>query len=324
MYYIEGFKSAIFGCARDVQRYAAGDKSDYVYLAGKSEELGTFDKNHKNRARICYALLYDVCETADKKEIVRELFREELEDRETNSFQGIGDNLEMLTSMLLELGEPLDSELFKRAKNANFDCACGYEPRVLEAQPLDEFSLYDCISVLDEIGETELMFKLTDDFKSGELDLKGVTDLKSIAKWHTKRDSDLEYAAKRACELFRKFPELFDMGSAFDAVYDYAELLIKSGDTENASSIFNEHKETLKQYKRKFYVLGARLIASGAAAPEKLWADIKPYIARDLGNDMVAPINRDVILAASELANDREMTKRLSRYFEKRDAELRR
>ncbi|MDE7399330.1 MAG: hypothetical protein K2N06_07350, partial [Oscillospiraceae bacterium] len=65
MSYIEEFKSVIFGYANDVQKYlssatesTAGGKSDYVYCAEESEEWGTFDKNHKNRARLCYALLY--------------------------------------------------------------------------------------------------------------------------------------------------------------------------------------------------------------------------------------------------------------------------
>lgn len=325
MSYIEEFKSVIFGYARDVQKYISGDKSDYIYSGEKSEEHGTFDRNYENRARICYALLYDVCgmSAADKKALVRELFCEELKDRETNSFQGIGDNLEMLTSLLLELGEPSDSELFKRAKNANFDCACGYELRILKTQPLDEFSLIDCIYALSDLGETELMFKLTDEFKSGELNLKDLENLRSIAMWCTKRDEDTEFAVTRIYRLFQTSPELFDSHAEFTALRDYMELLIKKGSLENAVEMFNEQKETFLRHKRTFYWFGARLIASGATSPETIWADILPYIKEDLKTDMIAPINRDIMLSAAELANDGEMSEELRSYFDRRESELR-
>lgn len=340
MSYIDEFKSVILGYANDVQKYlsdankdvcaaatksaartpptkAACGKSDYVYCAEESEEWGTFDKNHKNRARLCYALLYDVCEVTDKKGLVRELFCEELKDRETDSFQGIGDNLRMLTSLLLELGEPSDSELFERAKDANFDCACGYEPCKFDVVPLDEFSLCDCINALYDLDEKELMFKFTDELKNGELNLDGLMELRSIAKWCTKRAEDMEFAVTKIYEIFQNSPELFDKNSAFNAVHDYVEILIEKGDPQNASLIFNGQKDTLKCYKRNYYKLGARLIAGGAA-PETIWADILPYIKEDMEINMLAPVNRDTILAAAGLANDREMTEKLKTYFDER------
>jgi len=321
--YIEEFKRVIFGYADDVRKYLSGDKANYVYCAQYSEEWGTFDKNYANRMRICYALYYNVCEVPDKRAIVRELFAEELKDRETNSFQGIGDNLETLTSMLLELGEPPESELFERAKNANFDCACGYEPRVLKFTPLDEYSLYECINTLSELGENELVFKLTDEFKSVELDLAGLRELKSIADWCTKRPCDKEFAVTGIYGLFQSSPELFDKSGAFNAANDYAEMLIEKGDTINALSVFNEHKETLMWFKRGFYELGARLIAGGTDTPEKIWADILPYIKDDVKINMVAPINRGIILAAAKRAGDQKTANKLRKYFDKREKELR-
>lgn len=323
MSYIEEIKSVIFDYADDVRKYLSGDKADCVYCAQHSEEWGTSDKNYANRMRLCYALYYDVCEVPDKWALVRELFIEELKDRESNSFQGIGDNLETLTSMLLELGEPPESELFERAKNANFDCACGYEPRVIKPVPLDEFTPYECIYTLSDLRETELVFKLTDEFKSGELDLKGLRELRSIAEYCTKRSSDKEFAVTRIYGIFQRSPELFDNSGAFRAVNDYTEILLEKGDTENALLVFNEHRKPLMWFKRKFYALGARLIAGGADNPEKIWSDILPHIIVDLKNNMVAPINRDIILAAAERAGDRKMMKKLQKYFEKQEMERR-
>lgn len=318
MSYIEEFERVIFGYAEDVQRYLSGDKADYVYRAERSEDSGTFDKNYANRMRLCYALYYGVCEVRDKRALMRELFIEELKDRESNSFQGIGDNLEMLTSLLLELGEPPESEIFKRAKNANFDCACGYEPRILEFTPLGEYSLYDCICTLSELGENELVFKLTDEFKSGELDLEGLRELKAVAKRYTERLCDEEFAITEIYKIFQSSPESFDKTEAFHAAGDYAELLLGKGEIENALAVFNGNKDALAQFKRKFYVLGARLIAGGAEPPERIWADILPYIESDMKNNMVAPINRGIILAAAERSGDVKSLKRLRKYFDRR------
>ncbi|MDE6724917.1 MAG: hypothetical protein K2J79_04860 [Ruminiclostridium sp.] len=315
MSYIEDFKNVIFGYSRDIKRYLSGDKEDYIYCEEKSLEHGIYDKNHKNRKRLCYALTYNVCEVTDKKNIVRELFIEELKDRETNSFQGIGGNLEMFTSLLLEIGDPSDKPLFERAKNANFDCACGYEPRIIEPMPLDEFSLYDCINALSDLGETELMLKFTNEFKNGELDYKALLKLRYIAEWCTKRESDKEFAAERLYELYQKEPSIFDKNTAFNAVSDYIELLIEKGDISKAEELFNSSKEILSGYKRNYYKLGAVIISKGADEPKKIWSDILPFIQTDLKNNMVAPINKDHILTASRIAGDKKTEKQLVKYF---------
>ncbi len=323
MPYTEELKRVIFGYAEDVRRYLSGDKADYVYSAAHSGENGTFDKNYANRMRLCWALYYNVCEVNDKRALVRELFLEELKDRESNSFQGIGDNLETLTSMLMEFGEPPESELFERAKNANFDCACGYEPRIFKHTPLEDFSPYECINTLSELGETKLVLKLTDEFKSGELDLEGLRELRSIAEWCTKRPEDKEFAVTKIYVVFQSSHELFDRSEAFKAVYDYTETLLDNGDTKNALAVYNGHKETLMWFKRKFYVLGARLIASGADSPEKIWADILPHIQTDMKNGMVALINRDIMLSAAKRAGDTKMLKKLRKHFDKKETEMR-
>ena len=224
MTYTDDFKKVIFGYSRDIKRYISGEREDYVFCEAKDGNA-IYDKNHTSRKKLCYALTYNVCEIMDKEKIIRELFIEELKDRETNSFQGIGDNLEMLTSLLLEIGDPADKPLLERAKNANFDCYCGYEARIIEPTPLDEFSLYDCINALSDLGETELMLKFTDEFKKGDLDYNALQKLRYIAEWCTKRESDKEFAVERLYELYRKEPSIFDMNTAFHAVSDYIELL---------------------------------------------------------------------------------------------------
>ena len=308
------FKNVILGYSSDVEKYLSGNKEDYIFCKA-NDGGGTYDKNHTNRKRLCYALTYNICEIADKEKLIRELFIEELKDRETNSFQGIGDNLEMLTSLLLEIGDPADKPLFERAKNANFDCYCGYEARIIEPTPLDEFSLYDCINALSDLDETELMLKFTDEFKKGDLDYNALQKLRYIAEWCTKRESDKEFATERLYDLYQKEPSIFDKNTAFNAVSDYIELLIEKGDISKAEELFNCSKGILSGYKRNYYKLGAALISNGAGDPQKIWADILPFIQADMKNNMVAPVNKDIILTAAKIVGDVKSEKALVKYF---------
>ena len=87
---------------------------------------GTDDENYIDRLRLAYYLLY--CHI-DDEEAVAFLFEEELKDREQNSFQGIGSTLQILTHLIRKYnGDGKYAGLLERAKNANFDCACGYDP----------------------------------------------------------------------------------------------------------------------------------------------------------------------------------------------------
>lgn len=318
MPYIEKFKQVIFGYSADIKKYLSGDKEDYIYCGEKSPENGTYDKNYTNRKRLCYALVYNVCEVPDKENLVRELFLEELKDRETNSFQGIGDNLEMLSSLLMEINDPADKKLFERAKNANFDCACGYEPQILNLPPLDEYSLPDCIEALSDLGETELMIKFTDEYKKSELDYNSLQKLRFIAEWCTKRDCDKEFAAERIYELYQKEPKIFDSNTAYHAITDYIEALIRKENINEAAELFGRYWEIISGYKRNCYKLGSILIERGAENPEKIWSDILPIIQADLKNNMVAPIFKDSILNASRIVGDSKTEKQLLKYFHMR------
>ncbi len=73
------------------------------------------------------------------EDAVAYLFQEELKDRENNSFQGIGSTIRILTMLLqrYNAGHKYD-DLFERAKNANFDCACGYDAEELVDEWKDE------------------------------------------------------------------------------------------------------------------------------------------------------------------------------------------
>ena len=70
----------------------------------------------------------------EDEEAITYLFQDELKDREQNSFQGIGSTLQILTHLIRKYNaDDKYADLLKRAKNANFDCACGYDPDRMRA-----------------------------------------------------------------------------------------------------------------------------------------------------------------------------------------------
>lgn len=126
-----------------------GCGENVCYKPYKDKEWGTQDTNYTARLRLAYYLLYEG--EGDEKSIVW-LFREELKDREQNSFQGIGSALEILTFLLKKYNEGNKyGDLFVRAKNANFDCACGYDAELVISEDLAENNLLDCIYLCQDL-----------------------------------------------------------------------------------------------------------------------------------------------------------------------------
>ncbi len=145
------------------QALKAGDSGTVCYKEFQNGEWGTDDQNYTNRLRLAYYLLY--CHIEDE-EAVAFLFGEELKDRERNSFQGIGSTLEILTHLIRKYnGDGKYAGLLERAKNANFDCACGYDPDGQMEDDFGENSLLDCIYLCREMKYRDVMGSLVDEWK---------------------------------------------------------------------------------------------------------------------------------------------------------------
>lgn len=155
----------------------AGDQRSVCYQAYKDKTYGTQDKNYTNRLRLAYYLLY---EKVDDEEIIFWLFQEELKDREMNSFQGIGSAIEILTFLLQKynVGQKYDA-WFSQVKNANFDCACGYDPLLPVRETLADNDLLDCVYLCEELEYREAMEALVAWWKD------------SVVEWNDGNRADL-------------------------------------------------------------------------------------------------------------------------------------
>ncbi len=149
----------------------AGDAGQVCYREFQNGEWGTDDANYTNRLRLAYYLLYN---RIDDERAVVYLFQEELEDRETNSFQGIGSTLRILTWLLGKYngGHSYD-HLLERAKNANFDCACGYDAEDPVEEDFEKNDLLDCIYISQELDYKDVMGLLVDAWKKETEDAAG-------------------------------------------------------------------------------------------------------------------------------------------------------
>ncbi len=125
-------------------------------------ERGQTDAHYANRLRLALALQFG--ENRDEA-LVRTLLEEEILAREGEAFQGIGAALEILTGLLLTYGRQADEALYLRAKNANFDCFCGFTPgepvypRSVEAQDRDFW-----IELCGTLGEKALLNELVESY----------------------------------------------------------------------------------------------------------------------------------------------------------------
>lgn len=198
-----------------------GDYSEVCYLEKKDKEWGICDKNYFNRLRLAYYMLF---KNMDKEQIVERLFEEELKDRETNDFQGIGSSLQVLSFLLLKYNDKNKyQELFYRARNANFDCACGYDEEDLEVQTkLDEFDLYDCIDVAIEMNSIEYAKKLVELWKKGIKDWNEQTCRELVCfNKKIKNEVENEEALKKLLACALKKGEAVDRISAWKNLIAY-------------------------------------------------------------------------------------------------------
>lgn len=91
-----------------------------------SEKYGTYDKNYENRNRLVN-IIKTIRNDLITEDIIKKLFIAEIEKCKNNSLGGFDSTLEVLSAMLWLFNDDghLDY-LFNEAKNANFDCTCGY------------------------------------------------------------------------------------------------------------------------------------------------------------------------------------------------------
>lgn len=198
-----------------------GDNTMVCYKEFQNGEWGTDDENYTNRLRLAYYLLY--CYIEDE-EAAASLFEEELKDRERNSFQGIGSTLRVLTHLIRKYNvDGKYTALLERAKNANFDCACGYDPDEEVEDDLGRNSLLDGIYLCQEMEYKDVMGVMVDEWKKNTVEWSG-SDRKTLIDFNTFLGRDMENEGLYREQLEEILSE--ENSSARDIISGYKNLIM--------------------------------------------------------------------------------------------------
>lgn len=198
----------------------ADEKETVCYKELKDPECGTKDANYTNRMRLAYYLLY---ENIVDEEVIAYLFKEELKDRETNSFQGIGNTIHILTYLLRKCnaGQKYD-DLFDRAKNANFDCACGYDVNFDISEDIYDNDLMDCIYLCWDLDYKDVMEQLVDEWKESVEEWNN-SNRTSLIRFNSflNRETENEVLYKELMDSAISNGKIFDIVSAYNDLIQY-------------------------------------------------------------------------------------------------------
>jgi len=258
-----------------------GDPSLVRYEKIYEKGRGTYDRNYIGRNRLSHYLLY---EKIDDEKVIETLFEEELKDRQTNSFQGIGESLRILTFLLQRYNNTGKySGLFEKAKNANFDCACGYDKDETVNDSLASLSLSDCIYLSYELQYMDVLEQLVTEWKEG------------VKEWN---DEERENLIRYNCLLgknneneehyIKLLESAKEKGKCFDIVFAYnkiIELYISEKQFESAYSYMRNMIDTTDfkeiQMMRLFKAVLEEcfeIVCGLSATPFDLWEWAKKYL----------------------------------------------
>lgn len=226
----ELIKEKLFEQSKVYQELKNGEYSQIQYVEQYDKIWGKCDRNYLNRMRLAYYLLYA---HIDDENVVVYLFQEELKDRKSNSFQGIGNTLNVLTAILNEynIAGKYDGML-DEAKNANFDCACGFDINYKIDNEISSLDLMECIFLSQDLDYKDVMEVLVNSWK------------KSVTQWtDTNRKTLIKFNSFLGKELENK--EIYETilgnaivsGKTFDIVSAYNDVIqyyINSKNIENA------------------------------------------------------------------------------------------
>lgn len=149
--------------------YENKENFDVLIKKYSCESEDNVDKNYLLRARLSFAILYYKNIKALKKDVVKNiivyLFEEEIKDRKTSKYKGIGISLEVLTFLLNKYSKD-NKALFKQAKEANTDCSIGYDSDVRFEDDIEKLNILYTIHYALELGFKDLYYELIDIWKS--------------------------------------------------------------------------------------------------------------------------------------------------------------
>ena len=298
--------------AADVDAYLRGETDKYHYKSLVHETYGNTDSNYDNRGRLLYGIRFGLREIPEpqREQMVRELFGQEIISREKVDFQGIGQDLELLSVLMEKYRKPEDEPLYDRAKNANFDCYCGYmkDGSYADSYPgsIDEYDLEDTIHLAGMLDMTDEARELVDIFKSQTEGDALIGKMSTFARY-TKRDEDKELAV--VLSYNRAFGGADSGISDIDkliAAENMTDHLMEKGETDKAYELWLKHSDVLRCANgRTYFRIAFDLMKADSSRIRDIWKRCRKNIKQDMTNKRLYPVCYGVIKNCAELAGDK-------------------
>ena len=174
-------------------------------------------------------------ESEKYEELVRHLLEEDIIDRETNSFQGIGDSLYTAIFLLQQYQKESDNALYERAKDANFDTGCGLDIQYAKnmiCTNINNFELSSCIHIATDLKEDEYHSQFVDIWKSqqNKWDKKNLSRLRYMEKDRNNNEGEL-WVLEKLAEISAEEDHDWDYCSA---MHSLAQKQVEMGKTKEA------------------------------------------------------------------------------------------
>ncbi|MGN1102189.1 MAG: hypothetical protein ACI4RG_08360 [Huintestinicola sp.] len=168
-FYRNALRKAVSKGAKLLEQIEKGDISQVrCDMSGEYDGGGIYDINGKNRLLLARFIMWQDRLPHNSEELISMLMEEEISALRQDSFQGFGDGLMILTALLSRYNQNGKYQgTFYRAKDANFDTACGYEPKECEkllSKRIDDLSPADCIYMLIDLKLYDEAAKLAEKY----------------------------------------------------------------------------------------------------------------------------------------------------------------
>lgn len=278
--YIDLLKNKLFEQETVYKAFKENKCNLICYKGYRHESDGLRDENYINRLRLSYYLLY---KKIDDEEVVSYLFQEELKDRESSSFQGIGSTMQVLTQLLRKYNtQSKYDSLFKRAKEANFDCACGYDVNGVIDDKIENNSLLDCIFLAWDLDYKDVMAEMVEEWKENVTDWN-TDNYKTLIRFNSflnKEEENEEIYKRLLLSVGRE--RVFNVASAYkDIINYYIEIKNYKIAYKYLSQLLREYNlDEIKNIRLYAYFLeyGLEIMINDSSFRNLLWTWIKPEL----------------------------------------------
>ena len=330
----------LLNCLENDDKEKFQEKVNIFVYKKDNESKYTKDKNYIERLKLVLSILYhkNRNELMNKKsfeDLLLFLFEEEIKDRHTNSYQGIGTSLEIMSFLFVKLyNDDINKllskykDLFYKAKNANFDCNCGYgvDDYNYYNEKLDELSIDAVISYAIDIDESKLCSKLVDIWKGTvkEWDKKNLDKLKYYESLIKDKESLLETSKKLFEIAVQENESNCDIVSALN---NYLKSLIDNNKYDYAWQLISKYMKNIKNIQDdKFYNINlGRYIIERAAdimfninnekLEKEIWAFIsEPFTAEH--HSFYLKLYEKVLLCC-DIVKDEKLKNKISQEYQK-------